>query len=295
VLKKISNTKCTYYVNTWSYTTTGHPQINQGEPDNITLHATHETIIIKGISPQDKHRTLGYHQSTAKQKIHQHQLFTKKIERNVCIMKRTELTYAEFNTYYTSTFVLRIIYTAALSTVTSSQTKKLMEKMIQPTLRKKGFHGSTPLGIALGLRKLGGLQLLDVYAHQGALKAIQVIKLHTSKQQSGKLFRITYLWWRYEMGIEKCPFSSHDHTINVEYSNSKWLTDIFTFLQKFQITIHIKLQWPNMYEEKDRYLMDIGQEQKLPTKSLQLINQCRLFLRVLTLSDITNPTGTQLT
>jgi hypothetical protein len=37
--------------------------------------------------------------------------------------------------------------------------------------------------------------------------------------------------------------------------------------------------------------MDIGQEQKLSTKSLRLINQCRLFLQILTISDITNPMG----
>jgi hypothetical protein len=104
--------------------------------------------------------------------------------------------------------------------------------------------------------------LEDVYAHQGALKAFQVIKLHTSKQQSGKLFCITYLWWRYEIGLENCPLSRLDNTIKVEYSNSKWITKLFTFLQKFQITIHIKSQWPDIFRERDRYLMDIGQEQK---------------------------------
>jgi hypothetical protein len=50
------------------------------------------------------------------------------------IMKRTLLTYTEFNKYYNSTFVPRILYTAALSSVNISQTEKSMEAVLQPTL-----------------------------------------------------------------------------------------------------------------------------------------------------------------
>jgi hypothetical protein len=136
--------------------------------------------------------------------------------------------------------------------------------------------------------------MLDVYAHQGAVKAIQVIQLNNTQKQTGKLFRITYLWCRYKIGIEKCPFTVSDNKINLEYSNAKWFNKIWKFLHKFKVSIHIKLQWPPLLRERDSYLMDIAQEQKLPTKSLCLINQCRLYLQVLTISDITNPTGTQI-
>jgi Reverse transcriptase-like len=291
---KLSNTKCTYYLNRWQYSSTGHPQIIQHRPDNIKIQTTQDIITIRGLSSQEKHRTLGYHQSTEQITQHQTQLYKDKIEENISIMKKTALTYTEFNTYYTSIFTPRILYTAALSTAPSSQTKKLMEAITQPTLRKKGFHGSTPSEIAVGLKKLGGLQMLDIYAHQGAVKALQIIKLNNTQQQTGKLFRIAYQWWRYEIGIEQCPFTVTETQINLEYSNSKWFNEIWKFLHEFEISIHIKSHWPNPLREKDRYLMDIAQEQKLPTKSLRLINQCRLYLQVLTISDITNPQGTQI-
>jgi hypothetical protein len=136
---------------------------------------------------------------TTNQQENLNTIFQDKITENIAIMKRVALQYNEFNRYYTSTFVPRICYTATLSSVTFSQAKKLREAIQQHTLQKKGFHGSTPSGIALGHKHLGGLQLLDIYAHQGAAKATQVMKLNRTQNQTGKLFRITYLWWGYKM------------------------------------------------------------------------------------------------
>jgi hypothetical protein len=67
--------------------------------------------------------------------------------------------------------------------------------------------------------------------------------------------------------------------------------NICKFLTSFKISIHIKSTWPLTHRENDRYIMDIAQEQDTPIKALQLINQCRIYLRVLTISDITNPIG----
>jgi hypothetical protein len=69
--------------------------------------------------------------------------------------------------------------------------------------------------------------MLDIYAHQGAAKAIQTIKLNTTQNLTGKLFRITYLWWQYEIGTKNCPFELKENKINIDYSNSTWFTELF--------------------------------------------------------------------
>jgi hypothetical protein len=186
-------------LNRWKYTSTGHPQLSQDTPGNKKVHTTKDTIRIKGIASHDKHKTLGYHQSTEKPKYQQQKLFQDKISENIEIMKRTALKYNECNTYNTETFFPPILYTATLSSVQFSQAEKITEAIQQHTLGKKGFHGSTPLGIALGHKHLGILQMLDIYARQGAVKAIKIMKLNKTQNKAGQLFRITYLWWQYEI------------------------------------------------------------------------------------------------
>jgi hypothetical protein len=46
---KLSNTKCTYFLNRWNYSSTGHPQIIQSRPDNVKIQTTQDMITIKGI------------------------------------------------------------------------------------------------------------------------------------------------------------------------------------------------------------------------------------------------------
>jgi hypothetical protein len=110
--------------------------------------------------------------------------------------------------------------------------------------------------------------MLDIYAHQGAAKAIEIMKLNKTQNQAGQLFRITHLWWQYEIGTENSPLKLQQNPINFEYSNSIWFTEICKFLTSFKIFIHIRSTWPLSHRENNRYIMDIAQEPHTPTKAL---------------------------
>jgi hypothetical protein len=93
---------------------------------------------------------LAYFQSTGNTSLHHKKLLSEKIEENLQQMKSTTLNHLEFSKYYNSILTPRIIYTTSLSSITKPQAESLTSKLLQTSLQKNGFHGSTPRGMSIG-------------------------------------------------------------------------------------------------------------------------------------------------
>jgi len=65
-------------------------------------------------------------------------------------------------------------------------------------------------------------------------------------------------------------------------------------MNKYQITIRYEAWTIPPLREHDRYLMDDFYEHGIPTKQLEKLNACRMYLQVTTLAEITDHTGTAL-
>ena len=74
---------------------------------------------------------------------------------------------------------------------------------------------------------------------------------------------------------------------------SKWIASMLIFLAKHNLTIQLdKAHVPTPQRHNDEYVMDVLMASNHYTPAeLRKLNYCRLFLNVITISDITKPSG----
>jgi hypothetical protein len=72
-----------------------------------------------------------------------------------------------------------------------------------------------------------------------------------------------------------------------------WPTSLWEFTQEADKQIDYPTQWlPKLSREHNLHLMPFFQTHRLKKGDLTLLNTCRLYLKVITLSDITSAGGT---
>jgi hypothetical protein len=79
--------------------------------------------------------------------------------------------------------------------------------------------------------------------------------------------------------------------VNSPHDKSIWLRNIRNFMIEKGIQIKKTVQAYPLLREKDEYLMQKAAQLQLETKEIRFINYCRLYLNVITISDITEPDG----
>jgi len=71
-----------------------------------------------------------------------------------------------------------------------------------------------------------------------------------------------------------------------------WLQSLWEFVSETYLTINYSLQWiPLSPRENDQFIMDMFRERQLHGKIMEILNRCRLYLQVITLSDIVTDDG----
>jgi hypothetical protein len=74
-----------------------------------------------------------------------------------------------------------------------------------------------------------------------------------------------------------------------------WLYSIWDFVSCVQLKIDISQGFvPRLSREHDRMIMGMFLSLNLPTRHLRILNACRCFLQVITLSDITMADGSKI-
>jgi hypothetical protein len=82
---------------------------------------------------------------------------------------------------------------------------------------------------------------------------------------------------------------------SISYVSSPWVTSLRTFLTQFNSTIHIPQIKPiNLTSVNDKPIMDTEHLSDISKLDQEMINACRIFLQVNTLSEICSQQGTHI-
>jgi hypothetical protein len=103
---------------------------------------------------------------------------------------------------------------------------------------------------------------------------------------------LAFRWWWYKVGTRESPF--HFHNSIIQYAKSMWFQSLHSFVTEYHINISIPVLPFNLLRQADSFIMDLAISRKYPLKVLSIINHCRFYLKVLTLSKISNITGTHI-
>jgi hypothetical protein len=287
---KLSNTKCNYYMHQMSAATTGQYSIAQTPVPPIKINDNEGNIVsISPVPSRTSHKSLGYQQSTTNQPKIQERWIRTKLHQMTAITRSAALNYKETQIYFKTIYHPRVQYVSHLSSLPPTMGEKITNQGIYHILPQMGYCSSTPDGISLGHKKYGGLGLTNVQIEEGARNLI-IFKTGLEYQSPiSNMIQITTKWWWLLLGTENSPFQFMPSEIT--YVKTNWFAQIHCFIHNFDIIINMRFKNYPKLRQNDAYIMELVLQQGYTQKIVGNINQCCLFLHVLTLSDIVDVTG----
>lgn len=155
------------------------------------------------------------------------------------------------------------------------------------------IYRNFPRDIVHGPYSRGGLGIPDLYTTQNTSKIEILLDQFSRASITSSLLHIHLQYLILEVGIG-ADFLLNPFEAYGRITSPSIITSLWKFLTEENIQLHLPLPETPLLRENDVYLMEQLCQQKLPIKVLKDINQCRLYLQVVSLGDITSACGTRL-
>ena len=129
---------------------------------------------------------------------------------------------------------------------------------------------------------------------QGVSQILTFLRHWRSPSQAGTLLKIAVAWTQLSAGT--CTSFLDDVDTPLPHLEVKWLSSLREYLKHIRGYLELDETFvPPLQRLDDSYIMDhILHSQRFTKAQIHLINCCRLYLQVTTISDITLPDGLQL-
>jgi hypothetical protein len=117
----------------------------------------------------------------------------------------------------------------------------------------------------------------------------------TNNDDVGKLIRMCIEATQLEVGTFE-PFIFLLHSVYGQCPlTSTWVHEIWSFLELFQGTITLTKSWlPSPQRQNDQSVMSLASNTTYTKGELRQLNMCRIYIRVISIADITDFDGTRI-
>jgi hypothetical protein len=150
---------------------------------------------------------------------------------------------------------------------------------------------SLPRVLAFAGTKLLGLGLRHHYCVQGTNHCKQIIQHLRQQDENGKMYKMILEYGQLLAGVQY-PILQHPK-LRLPHINNPMITTICQFLAESQLNIVIPgIYSPQPLQENDYNIMGELMKTEKSAIAIQQVNQCRLFLQVTWLSEMSNKLGT---
>jgi hypothetical protein len=161
-------------------------------------------------------------------------------------------------------------------------------------LPKIHLNHNSARSIVYGPLQFGGLAIKTLYSIQSIGQLTLFVGHMRLRDKTCKLLRISLSYLQLTVGsttsILNMPSTAYDSIVE-----KGWLQSFWAFLTRSDFSIQLTDQWlPSITREHDIALMDHFIAQGFSASKLRLLNQCRLYLQVITLADLTSADGKHL-
>ena len=184
----------------------------------------------------------------------------------------------------------KILYPLPATTLTQIQLQRASNMLYKKSLPKCGIIRTFPIRFRTLPCKFFGLGLPDLYLE------MQIGKLKEFLQQSNSN---TVLGQQLQFNLEDMQLRTGVQGLILNYNHNKysplvysgWLAHMWKFTSEMGYQFH---GWKNhlKYQRvRDKFIMEELVQSGIPQKTLLVMNECRMYLRVITLADITNGRG----
>ena len=298
---KLELDKCFYYIINWTFNKRGDAFIGPHKdiPIYIKDHTTNQLAKItqRPTDPKHKdtpHKTLGGMQSPCPSKGNQAQFehLDKKLKKFANLVGAGWANRCEGIMLHQQYYTPSVKYGLCAAVMTESQLDKLQSQVIKVLLPKMGYCRSTPEEIRHGPMEVGGIGMLNLVTVHCTTKIESLIQQIRLGRPLGFKMLIALDWTQLHAGTRTKVM---EETKYIPYIIEPWIDSVHAYM----VDNNIKLKIPTtkiqpLRRDNDKYLMEEAINMGLSVRDLRDINNCRMFLKVTTLAEITNCEGTHI-
>lgn len=160
-----------------------------------------------------------------------------------------------------------------------------MAPILKAVLPRSGIVRTFPRDVLYAPLSLAGMGLMHPY-HRQYMRHIELILKESLRPSiTNNLLNATLKQLSLESGLPQQHYDWElDHTNS--YLTNCWLKDLLTFCHDEGISLHNTAPKLTPNSTNDQFLMESFIQEGFSPKSLRTLNECRMFLWVITRSDI---------
>ena len=162
-------------------------------------------------------------------------------------------------------------------------------------LPKMKICRTTPSALVHGPKEYGGLEIKDIHTLQGIAHVKAILEEASSQSATGKLLRILKEYHALEVGLKMSVYDLPYNKVK-ECMTDTWMKNTLEFLSNTEITI--KSDEPLIadgWTEGDTSIMQDALDAGYSGTALAAINRCRIHMKALFRSDISDMRGLRVT
>jgi hypothetical protein len=188
-------------------------------------------------------------------------------------------------------FIPRIGFPLPALSLTEKQCNAIQSPALKGMLPKLHLNQHTARSILYGPELYGGLNLPNAYLLQCSGQLKLLIGHLRSRDKTSNLIIISMSNIQILVG-SNTPFFHLQYSKYGKWIEHSWLTSLWQFVSRVRFTLKIKRAWyPHLPRSNDVMLMDYFLSLNYKPQQLESLNRCRIFLQVLSLSDIVSADG----
>ena len=288
---KLELSKCFWLPITWNWRH-GEPVVKGTRDSPVELHLTESEsrtkINIPRIAPSTAEKRLGIRYSADGKWAKEYKYWLDFTKDFAITVRKARLDRLGGYQAYKALWCAKFRYSAPVIGLSKQQLLKIQKQIIGTSLAAAGYSSKMPRAIVFGPSLFGGMQWESPYSILLAEQIKLVIGSLRMEDTVGKLLNIQLQWIQLAVGLST-PVLEAKTTI--PYVPHCWIKLLHEKLVDTNITIQTSTTWiPEDKRANDQIIMDFV-TRHLPPKSWGEINQCRLYLKAITLSDITTFDG----
>ena len=191
------------------------------------------------------------------------------------------------------TIIKGLEYPLAATTLSEDQLENVISPVLQTALPRAGFARNFPRAAVYGPTALQGLGVTNLYEFQYCRHIQDMVDQTWKGTPPGNLIHLNMDAVKVEAGVYWHLF---DNPLEITWFNTtnSWIIETYRFCRQHSILFEepgVILRPKCLHDEA---LMSIFVREGYSTERLLALNRCRLYTRVVAVSDLTDGTGTHL-
>jgi hypothetical protein len=202
----------------------------------------------------------------------------------------SSFTRHEALTSYIQYLLPKLRFQPPVLSLSQKECDKLTSMIMVALLPCLHVNRNTAHSIIFGPETYGGLSLPNIYITQGIDKLKLFLGHLRTQDRTGQLIHIDMTYLQLLTGSGNLFLNQPEQQFR--WLETGWLQSLWAFTSRYSFNFLYPEGWiPRKPWEEDLFLMDAFNKQHIPINHMRILNRCRIYLQVITMSDISTADG----